>query len=112
MSIKQNSIRANLHAQMKIDPKREIKTRIAFLKEYLIRSRAQGFVLGISGGQDSTLAGKLAQMAISELNEKQEYEHVRFIGVQLPYGEQFDSKDAKDAMEFIQPSISYTINIK
>ena len=27
-------------------------------------------VLGISGGQDSTLVGKLAQLAVDELNEK------------------------------------------
>jgi len=52
----------------KIDAKKEIRRSINFLKEYLLKNTGlKTYVLGISGGQDSTLTGKLAQMAISEL---------------------------------------------
>src|SRR5690606_31961690 len=35
-----------------------------------------------------------------------------FYAVRLPYGEQFDEHDAQDALEFIKPTKTYTINIK
>ncbi|ESC54206.1 NAD synthetase [Salmonella enterica subsp. enterica serovar Newport str. WA_14900] len=42
-----------------------------FLKAYLkTYPFLKSLVLGISGGQDSTLAGKLSQMAIAELREE------------------------------------------
>src|SRR5699024_7332412 len=72
----------------------------------------KGFVLGISGGQDSTLVGKLAQMAVDELNEEVGEERYQFIAVRLPYGLQFDEQDNADVLAYIQPSKTYTINIK
>ena len=39
----------------------------------------KGYVLGISGGQDSTLAGKLAQLAIDELNQEYPEKRVSFL---------------------------------
>ena len=40
------------------------------MKEYLYKHPfLKTFVLGISGGQDSTLLGKLAQMAMEEMRE-------------------------------------------
>ena len=68
-------------------------------------------VLGISGGQDSTLCGKLCQMAVDELKEETGKEY-SFIAVRLPYGEQFDEADCNDALEFIKPDKVYTVNIK
>ena len=59
-------------------------------------------VLGISGGQDSTLAGKLAQMAVNELNEEAGTDRYSFIAVRLPYGIQFDEDDCQDALDFIR----------
>ena len=53
-------------------------------------------MLGISGGQDSTLAGKLAQLAIDELNEEAGEDKYTFIAVSLPYGVQFDEEDCQD----------------
>ena len=48
-----------------IDPQEEIRKSIDFLKAYLKKhSFLKSYVLGISGGQDSTLAGRLAQLAI------------------------------------------------
>ena len=37
-----------------IDSKEEIRKRVDFLKQYCQQAKANGFVLGISGGQDST----------------------------------------------------------
>ena len=69
MSLQQQIMKA-LHVKPEINPQEEIRKRIDFLKEYLLKTGAKGFVLGISGGQDSTLAGKLAQLAVEELREE------------------------------------------
>lgn len=108
MSI-QKQIINDLHVKPSIDPKEEIKHRIAFLKAYLLKSKTKGFVLGISGGQDSTLAGKLCQMAVEEL--RNEGHEATFIAVRLPYGIQKDEDDARAALSFIQPDRSLTFDI-
>lgn len=113
MSTLQQTIIEELKVQPSIDPKEEISRTIAFLKEYLVKHPfLKGYVLGISGGQDSTLAGKLAQMAVDELNAESGEEKYGFYAVRLPYGEQFDEHDAKDAIDFIKPTKVYTVNIK
>ncbi|WP_096202240.1 ammonia-dependent NAD(+) synthetase [Bacillus sp. FJAT-45350] len=95
-----------------INPKDEIRSRIEFLKKYLVHTGAKGYVLGISGGQDSTLTGKLTQMAINELNEECGGKSYTFYAVRLPYGEQKDEVDAQDAIKFIKADNTVTINIK
>ncbi|ANU26101.1 ammonia-dependent NAD(+) synthetase [Planococcus versutus] len=113
MSTLQQRIIEELKVQASIQPKEEIERTIQFLKEYVTRhSFLKGYVLGISGGQDSTLLGKLAQIAIDQLNEEAGESNYGFYALRLPYGEQFDEPDAKDALEFIQPTKLYTINIK
>ncbi len=112
MKITQETIIADLHSQPDIEPKTEIRKRVDFLKNYLIHTGANGYVLGISGGQDSTLAGKLAQMAIDELNEDGSNKQLNFYAVRLPYGEQADEEDAMDAIRFINTSKTLVINIK
>ncbi|WP_071459620.1 ammonia-dependent NAD(+) synthetase [Bacillus massilinigeriensis] len=109
MSI-QNEIIQALHVKSDIDPKEEIKERVEFLKAYLKKSGAKGFVLGISGGQDSTLAGRLAQIAVEEM--RQEGGAAEFTAVRLPYGNQRDEEDAQLALDFIKPDKSYTYNIQ
>jgi NAD+ synthase len=94
-----------------IDPQKEITRRVQFLKEYLVSTQARGYCLGISGGQDSTLAGKLAQMAIDELNTENSG-HYSLVCVMLPYGEQRDLADAQLAIDYIKPTRQLTINIK
>src|SRR5690606_2068585 len=108
----QATIISDLHSTSQIYPKEQIRNRIDFLKNYLIHSGARGFVLGISGGQDSTLAGKLAQIAIDELNLEQSGKRYAFYAVRLPYGEQLDEGDAQDALKFINPTRAITVNIK
>ncbi|MFD1862801.1 ammonia-dependent NAD(+) synthetase [Planococcus chinensis] len=113
MSNLQQQIIEELKVQPVIDPKEEIRKTIDFLKEYLTKHPfLEGYVLGISGGQDSTLAGRLAQMAVDELNEETGGEKYAFHAVRLPYGKQFDEHDAQDALDFINPSKLYTVNIK
>jgi NAD+ synthase len=113
MSDLQKKIIEELKVQPSINPQEEIDRTISFLKEYLTKhSFLKGFVLGISGGQDSTLAGKLAQMAIDELNTEAGETKYGFYAVRLPYGEQFDEHDAQDAIDFINPTKVYTVNIK
>ncbi|MFW0109034.1 ammonia-dependent NAD(+) synthetase [Rothia sp. P7181] len=92
-----------------INPAEEIRQRVQFLCDYLKASHTRGFVLGISGGVDSTLAGRLCQLAVEKLAE--EGTPAEFIAVRLPYKVQFDEADAQQALEFIQPQQSITYNI-
>lgn len=99
-----------LHIQAVIEPKEEIKKRVQFLKDYLVKTNAKGYVLGISGGQDSTLAGRLAQLAVEEL--RNEGRQAKFIAVRLPHGEQKDEDDAKLALNFIKADQEMIFNIE
>jgi NAD+ synthase len=107
----QQKIIEELLVKPEIDIEDEINQRIQFLKDYVKRTGAKGYVLGISGGQDSTLAGKLAQIAMEQLREETG-EKYSFIAVRLPYGVQKDEEDAQLALTFINPDISLTVNIK
>ena len=51
-------------------------------------------------------------MSVDELNAEQEATRYQFIAVRLPYGEQFDEEDCQDALHFIQPTVTYTVNVK
>ena len=109
----QKQIIEELKAQPVIDPQEEIRKSIDFMKAYLKKySFLKGFVLGISGGQDSTLAGKLAQMAADELKQETGSDEYKFYAVRLPSGVQKDEDDCQDALDFIQPDEILTINIK
>ena len=88
----------------------EIKRRIEFIKHQLLQSGLKTLVLGISGGIDSTTCGKLAQLAITELNLNHDGNY-QFIAVRLPYKTQADEIDAQLAIEFINPSKQLTTNI-
>lgn len=106
----QEQIIGALQVKPVIDVKEEIRERINFLKTYCKKAGAKGYVLGISGGQDSTLAGRLAQLAVEEL--RAEGLEATFYAVRLPYGIQRDEVDAKEALEFIQPDESFEFNIQ
>lgn len=109
----QTEIINELGVKPTIDPKEEIRKSIDFMKAYLKKYPfLKTFVLGISGGQDSTLAGRLAQLTMEEMREETKDENYQFIAVRLPYGEQADEEDAKAALDFIQPDVSLRVNIK
>ncbi|MCE4047849.1 MULTISPECIES: ammonia-dependent NAD(+) synthetase [Bacillaceae] len=109
MSI-QNQIIAELNVKPEIDAKEEIRLRINFLKEYLKKTKAKGFVLGISGGQDSSLAGRLAQLSVEEL--RSEGYDATFVAVRLPYGVQADEDDANKALKFIAADKELEFNVR
>ncbi len=109
----QKQIVEEMMVKPEIDPKEEIRKSVDFLKAYLKKYPFfKGFVLGISGGQDSTLTGKLAQIAINELKEESGNQDYKFIAVRLPYGVQKDMDDVNDAIEFMQADKALTVNIK
>jgi len=112
MALQQEIIQA-LGAKPAIDANEEIRRSVDFLKAYLsAHPFLKTLVLGISGGQDSTLAGKLSQMAITELRDETGDTALQFIAVRLPYGVQADEQDCQDAIAFIQPDRVLTVNIK
>lgn len=109
MRVLQARIIEELHVEAVVDPADQVRRRIDFLKEYLAASGAKGLVLGISGGQDSSLAGRLCQLAVEELAD--EGRPARFVAVRLPYGVQRDEDDARLALEFIRPAEVVDFNI-
>lgn len=106
----QETIISALHVKPLIDEAQEVEERVKFLADYLSKTGAKGFVLGISGGQDSTLAGRLAQLAVEKL--RGEGTEVEFWAMRLPHGVQADEDDAQIALEFIKPDHVVTVDIK
>ncbi|BCQ25657.1 ammonia-dependent NAD(+) synthetase [Caballeronia sp. NK8] len=92
------------------DIEAERERRIAFLADYLEAQKLKTYVLGISGGVDSSTAGRLAQLAVERLRAR--HVDVRFIAMRLPYGEQRDEADAQRALAFIQPDETLVVNVK
>ncbi|MBL4940410.1 MAG: ammonia-dependent NAD(+) synthetase [Colwellia sp.] len=93
-----------------IDVQFEIRRRIDFIKSTLVNSGLTTLILGISGGVDSSTCGRLAQLAITELNDDVANKF-QFLAVRLPYGVQADEDDAQQALSFIQPSHCLTTNV-
>ncbi|WP_263260755.1 ammonia-dependent NAD(+) synthetase [Pseudomonas sp. RIT-PI-S] len=91
--------------------KAEVDRRKAFIKQTLRNAGLKVLVLGISGGVDSSTAGRLAQLAIEELRSETADAGYRFIAVRLPYGTQHDEADAALAMKFVRADEEVTVNI-
>ncbi|MCI1893884.1 MAG: ammonia-dependent NAD(+) synthetase [Lactobacillus sp.] len=109
----QQTIIDDLHVAPTIDPQTELRRSVDFLKAYLKKySGLKTYVLGISGGQDSTLAGAMTEIAVKELRTETGDEAYRFIAVRLPYGEQADEADAMAAIDFMQADETMRVNIK
>jgi len=110
MNTLQSQIIAELDVAPTVDSDTEIRRRVDFLKDYLRATGTKGYVLGISGGQDSTLAGKLCQLAAEEL--RADGVEAAFVAMRLPYGAQADEHDAQIALQFITPDESIVVNVK
>lgn len=109
----QAEIIAALKTEPTIDPVVEIRRSIDFLKDYLYQNQfLKTYVLGISGGQDSTLVGALAEKAMQEMRAETGDAAYQFIAVRLPYGEQADESDAMAAIDFMQADQIKRVNIK
>jgi NAD+ synthase len=68
------------------------------------------YVLGISGGIDSTTAGRLGQLAVERV--RRHGGQAGFIAMRLPYGDQKDEDEAQRALYFINPDRILTVDIK
>lgn len=110
MRTKQREIITELGVRSDIDPLEEIEQRSQFLAAYLAHSGLNGFVLGISGGQDSLLAGLLAQRAV-ELRREVGH-NATFHAALLPCGVQADRADAELAIATINPDVTHDFNIQ
>lgn len=81
---------------------KKYKEIISFLKEYQERTHVKGYVLGISGGKDSTVVAKLLVDAIGADN---------VLGVMLPNSYQPDLNDSLRVCKLL--GINYmTVNIE
>lgn len=107
-----NQIIEEMKVQPTIDVEFEITRRVNFIKSTLVKSGLKSLVLGISGGIDSSTCGRLAQLAVNELNLEHSTDVYRFAAVRLPYNVQADEDDAQLALEFIKPTLSLTVNVK
>lgn len=105
----QKVIVAEMGVQPEIDPEAEAERRVAFLSDYLAVTGTRGYVLGISGGLDSTLAGRLAQLAVERRRE--EGAEATFVAVRLPYRVQHDEDDAQLAIDFVAADEVVTYNV-
>jgi NAD+ synthase len=114
MNYEMGSLRQDIIKQLgvkpEIDPYEEIEKRTKFLTLGLATSGLNGYVLGISGGQDSLLAGMLAQRAVQQ-RRADGYE-ATFHALKLPYGTQADQADVELALQTIGPDAVHTHNIK
>lgn len=91
------------------DAKVAVRKRIDYLKNSLRNTGLKALVLGISGGVDSTTAGRMAQIACEEL--RAEGYQAQFVAVRLPAGVQKDEADAQEAIRFINADKTLTVNV-
>jgi NAD+ synthase len=89
----------------------QIDKRKAFIKQCLQNAGLKVLVLGISGGVDSTTAGRLAQLTVEELRAETGDSAYRFIAVRLPHDTQHDEEDAQASLRFIRADEEDTVNI-
>lgn len=91
------------------DAAAEAERRIGFLAAYLRDTGLKGYVLGISGGVDSSTGGRLAQLACERV--RAEGGEATFVAMRLPYRVQKDEADAQRALDFIRPDEVLTVDI-
>jgi NAD+ synthase len=106
----QQQVIRELGVRQDFDTDSERERRVAFLSDYLISQGLRTYVLGISGGVDSSTAGRLAQLSVERLRARGYEAH--FVAVRLPYGDQRDEEDAQLALQFVRPDETLTVNVK
>jgi NAD+ synthase len=105
----QDQIISELGVTRDFDAGAEIERRIAFLVDQLAGSGLRGYVLGISGGVDSSTTGRLCQLAVERIREGGG--DATFVAMRLPYRVQADEDDAQRALAFIRPDVTITVDV-
>lgn len=106
----QRRIAAELQVPATFDAAEEIERRLVFLADRLVDTGLATLVLGISGGVDSTTAGRLCQLAAARAREAGH--RAEFVAMRLPYGVQADEQHAQAALDFIRPDRVLTVDVK
>ena len=106
----QARIASELDVTRDFDAAREVERRIEFLADYLGITGRKAYVLGISGGVDSLLAGYLAQKAVERV--RHQGRAAQFHAVRLPYGIQHDESAAQKCLASIKPDRVLAVDIK
>ncbi|WP_250487865.1 ammonia-dependent NAD(+) synthetase [Caballeronia sp. GaOx3] len=106
----QNDVIRELGVRPDFDAAVERERRVSFLADYLSSQGLRTYVLGISGGVDSSTAGRLAQLSVERLRVRGYEAH--FVAVRLPYGTQRDEEDAQLALQFVRPDEVLSVNVK
>jgi NAD+ synthase len=103
-------IAAELGVAPKFDAGAEASRRIDFIADFVRTAKARTLVLGISGGVDSTVTGRMCQLAVETL--RRTGLDARFIAMRLPYGVQNDEVDAQLALAFIAADQTLTVDVQ
>ncbi|GGV09244.1 ammonia-dependent NAD(+) synthetase [Streptomyces spectabilis] len=106
----QQEIARDLQVSPSFEVEREIERRVAFLADQLTSTGLRSLVLGISGGVDSTTAGRLCQLAVERARATGH--DATFFAMRLPYGTQADEQDAQLALDFIRPDRLLTVDVR
>lgn len=108
-TLAQQQLIAALGVAPAFDAAAEIARRVDFLCAHLRASGLKTLVLGISGGIDSSTAGRLGQLCAEQLRSAGYA--ARFVAMRLPYGVQHDEADAADALAFVRPDETLSVDI-
>jgi NAD+ synthase len=109
------SLQAEIIAKLGVKPEiqvdEEIRKRVDFLKEYVLKAGVDGLLIAISGGIDSAVATGLCIQATHELSEEKGKEY-KTVGVFQPYGEQVDITDSYAVAEAFKLKYKVETNIE
>lgn len=104
------AIARELGVTAEFDAGAEIERRVGFLADTLKRTGTRALILGISGGVDSSTAGRLCQLAVERARDGGH--SAEFIAMRLPYGVQADESDAQAALTFIRADKVLTVDVR
>ena len=110
LSPARRAIIRDLGVSTDFDVQAEIDRRTAFLAERLTTTGATALVIGVSGGVDSLVAGRLCRSAVDRAREQGH--SAEYVAMHLPYGTQKDEDDAVRAMEFTAPDRCLTVDVR